>query len=151
MLEEAIANLKYGAVQVNTDTKLSIAFPSLVWGGCPGSTIYELNSGIGFVCLLNKISLSLCLSFYVPPLLTLCLCLSVFLSICLCLSVCLYLSIYLSISIYLPTYLSVPTFSIYLLSFPVFLSCFICPSLSPPHCRHLRYSLKSLLLFISTA
>lgn len=49
VVEEAISNLNYGAVQINTDTKLSIAFPSLVWGGCPGSTIYDLNSGIGFI------------------------------------------------------------------------------------------------------
>ena len=51
VVEQAIADLEYGAVHINTDTKLSIAFPSLVWGGCPGSTIYELNSGIGFVRL----------------------------------------------------------------------------------------------------
>ncbi|KAL8450073.1 hypothetical protein Emed_002655 [Eimeria media] len=48
-LENAIRDLHYGAVHINTDTKLSIAFPALAWGGCPGSTIYELNSGIGFM------------------------------------------------------------------------------------------------------
>lgn len=47
-VEKAIADLNYGSVHINTDTKLSIAFPSLVWGGCPGSTIYDLNSGLGF-------------------------------------------------------------------------------------------------------
>ncbi|CDJ37125.1 hypothetical protein, conserved [Eimeria tenella] len=48
-LELAVADLNYGAVHINIDTKMSIAFPSLVWGGCPGSTIYNLNSGIGFI------------------------------------------------------------------------------------------------------
>lgn len=48
-VEKAIADLQYGSVHINTDTKLSIAFPYLIWGGCPGSTIYNLNSGIGFM------------------------------------------------------------------------------------------------------
>lgn len=48
-LEKAICDLQYGAVHINVDSKLSIAFPYLVWGGCPGSTIYNLNSGIGFL------------------------------------------------------------------------------------------------------
>lgn len=48
-LEAAVANLNYGSVHINTDAKLSIAFASMVWGGCPGSTIYDLHSGMGFV------------------------------------------------------------------------------------------------------
>ncbi|OEH76627.1 hypothetical protein cyc_01978 [Cyclospora cayetanensis] len=48
-VEQAIADLEYGAVHINTDSKLSIAFPSLIWGGRPGSNIYNLNSGIGFI------------------------------------------------------------------------------------------------------
>lgn len=48
-MEDAILNLRYGSVHVNTVTMLGIAFPSLVWGGHPGATVYDLQSGMGFV------------------------------------------------------------------------------------------------------
>nr|PUA89993.1 aldehyde dehydrogenase [Toxoplasma gondii TgCATBr9] len=46
-VEDAIVDLRYGSVHINTLTMLAIAFPSLMWGGYPGATIFDLQSGIG--------------------------------------------------------------------------------------------------------
>ncbi|CBZ52618.1 hypothetical protein NCLIV_024060 [Neospora caninum Liverpool] len=46
-VEDAIVDLRYGSVHVNTLTMLAIAFPSLIWGGHPGGSLLDLQSGIG--------------------------------------------------------------------------------------------------------
>lgn len=56
--ERAIADLRYGAVSVNSWTALAFLTPTLTWGGFPGSTLDDVESGIGIVhnaLLLNRV------------------------------------------------------------------------------------------------
>jgi len=48
-LERAIAELRYGAVSVNSWTALAFLTPTLTWGGYPGATSEDAQSGIGIV------------------------------------------------------------------------------------------------------
>lgn len=47
--ERAIAALRYGAVAVNSWTALGFLTPTLTWGGFPGGTLADVQSGIGVV------------------------------------------------------------------------------------------------------
>ena len=47
--ERAIADLRYGAVSINSWTALAFLTPTLTWGGYPGSTLEDVESGIGIV------------------------------------------------------------------------------------------------------
>ena len=48
-IEAAIAELNYGTVTVNHFAGLGYALASAPWGGAPGQTIQDIQSGIGFV------------------------------------------------------------------------------------------------------
>ncbi len=48
-LERALVNLHYGTIFVNEWGALANPFPRTPWGGFPGSDIYNVQSGIGFV------------------------------------------------------------------------------------------------------
>lgn len=47
--DRAIAELRYGSIAVNAWTALAFITPTLTWGGFPGSTISDVESGIGVV------------------------------------------------------------------------------------------------------
>ncbi|WP_438354522.1 aldehyde dehydrogenase family protein [Microbacterium sp. CJ88] len=47
--ERAIADLRYGAIAVNTWTAFAFLTPTLTWGAFPGATIDDVGSGIGVV------------------------------------------------------------------------------------------------------
>lgn len=47
--ERAIAGLRYGAVSINSWTALAFLTPTLTWGGYPGGTLDDVESGIGIV------------------------------------------------------------------------------------------------------
>ncbi|PFH37684.1 aldehyde dehydrogenase [Besnoitia besnoiti] len=47
-VESAILDLRYGSVHINALSMFAIAFPTLVWGGYPGASIFDLQSGLGF-------------------------------------------------------------------------------------------------------
>jgi acyl-CoA reductase-like NAD-dependent aldehyde dehydrogenase len=47
--ERAIADLRYGAVAINAWTAFAFLTPTLTWGGFPGATIDDVESGIGIV------------------------------------------------------------------------------------------------------
>ncbi len=48
-VERAIADLRYGTVAVNHWSALGYAFCSTPWGAAPGSTLDDIQSGIGWV------------------------------------------------------------------------------------------------------
>ncbi|MGX1703294.1 aldehyde dehydrogenase family protein [Microbacterium sp. NPDC055357] len=48
-LERAIADLRYGSIAVNAWTALGFLTPTLTWGGFPGATRENVESGIGIV------------------------------------------------------------------------------------------------------
>jgi acyl-CoA reductase-like NAD-dependent aldehyde dehydrogenase len=48
-VENAIANLKYGAIGVNVWTGVIYALPDLAWGAYPGNDLNDIQSGQGFV------------------------------------------------------------------------------------------------------
>ncbi|MCA1736161.1 MAG: aldehyde dehydrogenase family protein [Actinobacteria bacterium] len=48
-LEGAIANLRYGAVAVNTWTAVNFLFPRASWGAFPGHSVGLVGSGVGVV------------------------------------------------------------------------------------------------------
>lgn len=47
--ERAIADLRYGAIAINTWTAFAFLTPTLTWGAYPGGTIEDVGSGIGVV------------------------------------------------------------------------------------------------------
>lgn len=47
--ERAIADLRYGTVSINSWTAFGFLTPTLPWGGFPGATIADVQSGIGIV------------------------------------------------------------------------------------------------------
>lgn len=47
--DEALAELRYGAVAVNAWTAFVFLTPTLTWGGFPGATVDDIQSGIGQV------------------------------------------------------------------------------------------------------
>lgn len=47
--ERAIADLRYGAIAINTWTAFAFITPTTTWGAFPGSTIEDVGSGIGVV------------------------------------------------------------------------------------------------------
>ncbi|TQJ30578.1 aldehyde dehydrogenase family protein [Microbacterium sp. SLBN-146] len=47
--ERALADLRYGSIAVNAWTALVFITPTMTWGGFPGSTIGDVESGIGIV------------------------------------------------------------------------------------------------------
>ena len=47
--DQAIANLKYGAIGVNIWSAMLFYFGSTTWGAYPGNTLAEIGSGMGFV------------------------------------------------------------------------------------------------------
>ncbi|GAA1999617.1 aldehyde dehydrogenase family protein [Microbacterium ulmi] len=47
--ERAIADLRYGAIAVNSWTAFGFLTPTLTWGGFPGGTLRDVESGIGVV------------------------------------------------------------------------------------------------------
>lgn len=49
VFERAISKLKYGTVAVNTFPGISFIFASPPWGAYPGSDIFDVQSGSGFV------------------------------------------------------------------------------------------------------
>lgn len=60
--EEAIAALRYGAVAINSWTALAFLTPTLTWGGFPGATLQNVESGIGIVhnaLLLDRVERSI--------------------------------------------------------------------------------------------
>ncbi|WP_091704761.1 aldehyde dehydrogenase family protein [Microbacterium sp. cf046] len=60
--ERAIADLRYGAISVNSWTAFAFLTPTLTWGGYPGGTLDEVVSGIGVVhnaLLLDRVERSL--------------------------------------------------------------------------------------------
>lgn len=48
-LEEAIADLRYGTVAINQWAALGYIWGSTSWGGYPGSTPHDIQSGVGVV------------------------------------------------------------------------------------------------------
>ena len=48
-LERAIATLDYGTIAVNTWTGAAYFMPKCIWGGFPGHTPQDIQSGSGFV------------------------------------------------------------------------------------------------------
>lgn len=47
--ERAIADLRYGAIAINTWTAFVFMMPTLTWGAYPGNTLQDPGSGIGIV------------------------------------------------------------------------------------------------------
>ncbi|QIG38812.1 aldehyde dehydrogenase [Microbacterium sp. 4R-513] len=47
--ENAMAELRYGAIAINAWTAFAFLQPTLTWGGFPGATIDDVGSGIGIV------------------------------------------------------------------------------------------------------
>ena len=47
--EHAIAELRYGTVSVNSWTAFGFLTPTLTWGGFPGATLDDVQSGLGIV------------------------------------------------------------------------------------------------------
>lgn len=47
--ERAIADLRYGAVSINSWTAFAFLTPTLTWGGYPGATLEDVVSGVGIV------------------------------------------------------------------------------------------------------
>lgn len=47
--ERAIADLRYGTVSINSWTAFGFLTPTLPWGGFPGATLQDVQSGIGIV------------------------------------------------------------------------------------------------------
>jgi hypothetical protein len=47
--ERAIAELRYGTVAINAWTAFGYLTPTLTWGGFPGATLADVDSGIGVV------------------------------------------------------------------------------------------------------
>lgn len=47
--ERALAELRYGAIAVNAWTAFAFLQPNLTWGGFPGATLDDVESGIGVV------------------------------------------------------------------------------------------------------
>ncbi|WP_194409728.1 aldehyde dehydrogenase family protein [Microbacterium cremeum] len=47
--ELAVADLRYGTVSINSWTAFGFLTPTLTWGGFPGATPQNIESGIGFV------------------------------------------------------------------------------------------------------
>ncbi len=47
--ERAIAELRYGAIAINSWTAFGFLTPTLTWGGFPGATLQDVQSGIGVV------------------------------------------------------------------------------------------------------
>ncbi|GAA1663998.1 aldehyde dehydrogenase family protein [Microbacterium lacus] len=47
--ERAIAELRYGAIAINSWTAFGFLTPTLTWGGFPGATLQDVHSGIGVV------------------------------------------------------------------------------------------------------
>ena len=61
-LERAIAELRYGAIAINTWTGVGFTVPTLSWGAYPGSTVDDVGSGIGVVhnaLLLDRVERSI--------------------------------------------------------------------------------------------
>jgi acyl-CoA reductase-like NAD-dependent aldehyde dehydrogenase len=48
-LDNAIANLQYGAIGINLWSAMLFYFGSTTWGAYPGNTLADIGSGIGFV------------------------------------------------------------------------------------------------------
>lgn len=60
--DRAIADLRYGAIAINSWTAFGFLTPTLTWGGYPGGTLEDVVSGIGVVhnaLLLDRIERSL--------------------------------------------------------------------------------------------
>ena len=60
--ENAIADLRYGAISINSWTAFAFLTPTLTWGGYPGATLENVVSGIGVVhnaLLLDRVERSL--------------------------------------------------------------------------------------------
>ncbi len=55
VLEEAINRLEYGVVGINQWPGVAFALMSTPWGACPGSTLHDIQSGIGGVHNTNLI------------------------------------------------------------------------------------------------
>ncbi len=49
VVEEIVANLKYGTVGLNAWSAAALAFSTSVWGAYPGHTPTDIQSGVGFV------------------------------------------------------------------------------------------------------
>jgi aldehyde dehydrogenase (NAD(P)+) len=47
--DQAIANLKYGAIAINTWTALNFLIPRASWGAYPGNSVESAGSGVGVV------------------------------------------------------------------------------------------------------
>jgi len=47
--ERAIADLRYGAISINSWTAFAFLTPTLTWGAFPGGTVQDVGSGIGVV------------------------------------------------------------------------------------------------------
>lgn len=47
--EQAMAELRYGTVSINSWTAFGFLTPTLTWGGFPGATLQNIESGIGVV------------------------------------------------------------------------------------------------------
>nr|BFF09405.1 hypothetical protein GCM10025699_07080 [Microbacterium flavescens] len=47
--EHAMADLRYGTISINSWTAFGFLTPTLPWGGFPGATLQEVESGIGVV------------------------------------------------------------------------------------------------------
>eukprot|EP00922_Rhytidocystis_sp_ex-Travisia-forbesii_P057613 GHVS01085285.1.p1 GENE.GHVS01085285.1~~GHVS01085285.1.p1 ORF type:complete len:496 (-),score=68.37 GHVS01085285.1:122-1609(-) len=48
-LEKAACDLHFGSVGINCYALLCCGFPNVVWGGYPGATVDDIQSGIGFL------------------------------------------------------------------------------------------------------
>jgi acyl-CoA reductase-like NAD-dependent aldehyde dehydrogenase len=60
--EQAIAELRYGAIAINAWTAFGFLTPTLTWGGFPGATLEHVESGIGVVhngLLLDRVERSI--------------------------------------------------------------------------------------------
>ena len=47
--ENAVAELRYGTVSINSWTAFGFLTPTLTWGGFPGATLQDVESGLGIV------------------------------------------------------------------------------------------------------
>ena len=68
-VDQAIADLRYGAIVINQSAGMAVYLPLTPWGGYPGSSIFDVQSGIGKVnnpLMFDRPQKSVCYADFTP-------------------------------------------------------------------------------------